>query len=108
MLAALGQFCSALYWRLNKFWTILISVTVPLVLIFGSVPLISWLGTTSAGRAAVEALGGFRTVPGRIPLERGGGAAGHGGGVLRPQLAAAAPGHDPACKVTDKSEKMKG
>ena len=33
MLAALGQFCSALYWRLNKFWTILISVTVPLVLI---------------------------------------------------------------------------
>ena len=59
MLAALGQFCSALYWRLNKFWTILISVTVPLVLIFGSVPLISWLGTTSAGRAAVEALAAF-------------------------------------------------
>ena len=54
MLAALGQFCSALYWR-----TILISVTVPLVLIFGSVPLISWLGTTSAGRAAVEALAAF-------------------------------------------------
>ena len=50
MLAALGQFCSALYWRLNKFWTILI---------FGSVPLISWLGTTSAGRAAVEALAAF-------------------------------------------------
>ena len=50
MLAALGQFCSALYWRLNKFWTILIS---------GSVPLISWLGTTSAGRAAVEALAAF-------------------------------------------------
>ena len=47
MLAALGQFCSAL------------SVTVPLVLIFGSVPLISWLGTTSAGRAAVEALAAF-------------------------------------------------
>lgn len=59
MLAALGQFCSALYWRLNKFWTILISVTVPLVLIFGSVPLISWLDTTSAGRAAVEALAAF-------------------------------------------------
>ena len=102
MLAALGQFCSALYWRLNKFWTILISVTVPLVLIFGSVPLISWLGTTSAGRAAVEALAAFGQF-----LERGGGAAGHGGGVLRPQLAAAAPGHDPACKVTDKSEKIK-
>lgn len=50
---------AALYWRLNKFWTILISVTVPLVLIFGSVPLISWLGTTSAGRAAVEALAAF-------------------------------------------------
>ena len=59
MLAAMGQFCSALYWRLNKFWTILVSVTVPLVLIFGSVPLISWLGTTSAGRAAVEALAAF-------------------------------------------------
>ena len=59
MLAALGQFCSALYWRLNKFWTILISVAVPLVLIFGSMPLISWLDTTSAGRAAVEALAAF-------------------------------------------------
>ena len=50
MLAALGQFCSALYWRLNKFWTILISVTVPLI---------SWFGTPSAGRAAVEALAAF-------------------------------------------------
>ena len=59
MLAALGQFCSALYWRLNKFWTILISVTVPLMLIFGSVPLTRWLDTTSAGRAAVEALAAF-------------------------------------------------
>ena len=59
MLAALGQFCSALYWRLNKFWTILISVTVPLVLIFGSVPLLTWLDTTSAGHAAVEALAAF-------------------------------------------------
>ena len=52
-------FSAAVGWRLNKFWTILISVTVPLVLIFGSVPLISWLGTTSAGRAAVEALAAF-------------------------------------------------
>ena len=59
MLAALGQLCSALYWRLNKFWTILISVAVPLVLIFGSMPLISWLDTTSAGRAAAEALAAF-------------------------------------------------
>src|SRR5699024_3286682 len=40
MLAALGQFCSALYWRLNKFWTILVSVAVPLALLFGSVPLV--------------------------------------------------------------------
>lgn len=107
MLAALGQFCSALYWRLNKFWTILISVTVPLVLIFGSVPLISWAGHHLRRAGGGGGPGGFRTVPGRIPLERGGGAAGHGGGVLRPQLAAAAPGHDPACKVTDKSEKIK-
>ena len=59
MLAALGQFCSALYWRLNKFWTILISVAVPLALIFGSVPLLTWLDTTSAGQAAVEALAAF-------------------------------------------------
>ena len=59
MLAALGQFCSALYWRLNKFWTILVSVTVPLVLIFGSAPLLTWLDTTSAGQAAVEALAAF-------------------------------------------------
>ena len=59
MLAALGQFCSALYWRLSKFWTILISVAVPLALIFGSAPLLTWLGTTSAGRAAVEALAAF-------------------------------------------------
>ena len=59
MLAALGQFCSALYWRLNKFWTILISVAVPLALIFGSVPLLTWLDTTTAGRAAVEALAAF-------------------------------------------------
>ena len=59
MLAALGQLCSALYWRLNKFWTILISVAVPLVLIFGSAPLLTWLDTTSAGRAAVEALAAF-------------------------------------------------
>ena len=59
MLAALGQFCSALYWRLNKFWTILVSVAVPLALIFGSVPLLTWLDTTSAGQAAVEALAAF-------------------------------------------------
>ena len=59
MLAALGQFCSALYWRLSKFWTILISVAVPLALIFGSAPLLTWLDTTSAGRAAVEALAAF-------------------------------------------------
>ena len=59
MLAALGQFCSALYWRLNKFWTILISVAVPLALIFGSAPLLTWLDTTSAGQAAVEALASF-------------------------------------------------
>ena len=59
MLAALGQLCSALYWRLNKFWTILISVAVPLALIFGSAPLLTWLDTTSAGRAAVEALAAF-------------------------------------------------
>lgn len=52
MLAALGQFCSALYWRLNKFWTILISVAVPLALLFGSAPLVSWMDTTSAGQAA--------------------------------------------------------
>ena len=59
MLAALGQFCSALYWRLNKFWTILVSVTVPLVLIFGSAPLLTWLDTTSAGDEAVEPLAAF-------------------------------------------------
>ena len=59
MLAALGQFCSALYWRLNKFWTILVSVAVPLALIFGSAPLLTWLDTTSAGQAAVEALAAF-------------------------------------------------
>ena len=59
MLAALGQLCSALYWRLNKFWTILISVAVPLALLFGSAPLLTWLDTTSAGQAAVEALAAF-------------------------------------------------
>lgn len=59
MLAALGQFCSALYWRLNKFWTILVSVAVPLALLFGSAPLVSWMDTTSAGQAAVEALAAF-------------------------------------------------
>ena len=59
MLAALGQFCSALYWRLNKFWTILISVAVPLALLFGSAPLVSWMDTTSAGRAAAAALAAF-------------------------------------------------
>lgn len=59
MLAALGQLCSALYWRLSKFWTILVSVAVPLALIFGSVPLLTWLDTTSAGQAAVEALAAF-------------------------------------------------
>ena len=59
MLAALGQFCSALYWRLNKFWTILISVAVPLALIFGSVPLLDWMSSTHAGQTVVRALAAF-------------------------------------------------
>ena len=37
----------------------LLVVTVPLVLIFGSAPLLTWLDTTSAGHAAVEALAAF-------------------------------------------------
>ncbi|MBM6909913.1 hypothetical protein [Oscillibacter valericigenes] len=59
MLAALGQFCSALYWRLNKFWTILVSVAVPLALIFGSVPLLDWMSSTHAGQTVVRALAAF-------------------------------------------------
>ena len=56
MLAALGQLCSALYWRLNRFWTVVLSAAMPLALIFGSVPLINWMGSTSAGQAAARAL----------------------------------------------------
>ena len=59
MLAGLGQLCSALYWRLNKFWTVLISVAVPLALIFGSVPLLDWMSSTPAGQAAARALAAF-------------------------------------------------
>lgn len=56
MLAGLGQLCSALYWRLNKFWTVLLSVAVPLALCFGSVPLLDWMSSTPAGQATVRAL----------------------------------------------------
>ena len=59
MLAGLGQLCSALYWRLNKFWTVLLSVAVPLALIFGSVPLLDWMSSTPAGQAAARALAAF-------------------------------------------------
>ncbi|MFR3921742.1 MAG: hypothetical protein ACLTYN_06915 [Dysosmobacter welbionis] len=100
MLAALGQFCSALYWRLNKFWTILISVTVPLVLIFGSVPLISWLGTTSAGRAAVEALAAFGQFLAASPGTRRR-CCWPWGRRSSPSAGCCCAGHDPACKVTD-------
>ena len=59
MLAGLGQLCSALYWRLNKFWTLVVSIGVPALLIFGSVPLANWLSATAAGRAAAEGLAAF-------------------------------------------------
>ena len=59
MLAGLGQLCSALYWRLNKFWTVLLSVAVPLALIFGSVPLLDWMSSTHAGQTVVRALAAF-------------------------------------------------
>ena len=59
MLAGLGQLCSALYWRLNKFWTVLLSVAVPLTLIFGSVPLLDWMSSTHAGQTVVRALAAF-------------------------------------------------
>ena len=60
-LAALGSFTSLMYWRLNKFWTILVSVAVPLALLFGSVPLVSWMDTTSAGQAPPARLSTWAT-----------------------------------------------
>ena len=43
----------------GKFWTLVVSIGVPALLIFGSVPLANWLSATAAGRAAAEGLAAF-------------------------------------------------
>ena len=58
-LAALGQFCSVLYWRLSKFWIVTVSIAIPLVLIFGPAALFTAMGDSPAGKAIVRALIGF-------------------------------------------------
>lgn len=58
-LAALGQFCSVLYWRLSKFWIVTVSIAIPLVLIFGPAALFTAMGDSPAGEAIVRALIGF-------------------------------------------------
>ena len=55
-LAGVGQFWSVLYWRLSKFWTVIVSIAIPLVLIFGPAAVLTAVGDTPAGEAIVRVL----------------------------------------------------
>ncbi len=54
-LAGVGQFWSVLYWRLSKFWTVTVSIAIPLVLIFGPAALLTAVGDSAAGESIVRA-----------------------------------------------------
>lgn len=61
-LAGVGQFWSVLYWRLSKFWTVTVSIAIPLVLIFAPAALLTAAGDSAVGEAivwAAAALGRF-------------------------------------------------
>lgn len=61
-LAGVGQFWSVLYWRLSKFWTVVVSIAIPLVLIFGPAALLTAAGGPAVGETVVRvmaALGRF-------------------------------------------------
>lgn len=56
-LAGVGQFWSVLYWRLSKFWTVTVSIAIPLVLIFGPAALLTAAGgPPTVGETVVRAL----------------------------------------------------
>lgn len=54
-LAGVGQFWSVLYWRLSKLWTVVVSIAIPLVLIFGPAALLTAAGDSPVGDAIVQA-----------------------------------------------------
>lgn len=58
-LAGVGQFWSVLYWRLSKFWTVTVSIAIPLVLIFGPAALLTAAGDSTVGEAIFRALASF-------------------------------------------------
>ena len=58
-LAGVGQFWSVLYWRLSKFWTVTVSIAIPLVLIFGPAALFTAVGDSDTGWALVRILAAF-------------------------------------------------
>ena len=58
-LAGVGQFWSVLYWRLSKFWTVMVSISIPIVLIFGPAALLTAAGDSPVGDAIVRAAAAF-------------------------------------------------
>ena len=58
-LAGVGQFCSVLYWRLSKFWTVTVSIAIPLALIFAPAALLTAVGDSAVGEAVVRTLAAF-------------------------------------------------
>lgn len=56
-LAGVGQFWSVLYWRLSKFWTVAVSIAIPLAAIVGPAVLLTAAdGPTATGEAVIRAL----------------------------------------------------
>lgn len=58
-LAGVGQFWSVLYWRLSKFWTVTVSIAIPLVVIFGPAALLTAVGDSVVGESIVRAAAAF-------------------------------------------------
>lgn len=58
-LAGVGQFWSVLYWRLSKFWTVTVSIAIPLVVIFGPAALLTAVGDSAVGESIVRAAAAF-------------------------------------------------
>lgn len=58
-LAGVGQFCSVLYWRMSKFWIVMVSIAIPLVLIFGPAALFTAVGDSDTGWTLVRILEAF-------------------------------------------------
>ena len=58
-LAGVGQFWSVLYWRLNKFWIVTVSIAIPLVLIFVPAAVLTAAGDSAVEEAIFRALAAF-------------------------------------------------